>query len=55
MTARQSYSLDEFSDLLNQRLQALESKPEARTRYGSLLSVLRQQVDAYRSQRRPTR
>jgi len=29
------------------RLQRLESQPEAQRRYGSLLAVLRQQVEAY--------
>ncbi|WP_345235616.1 hypothetical protein [Hymenobacter saemangeumensis] len=43
------YSREDFSDLMNKRLQALESKQEARQRYGTLLSVLRQQIDAYRS------
>jgi len=46
---KQAYSREDFSDLMNQHLQALESKQEARQRYGTLLLVLRQQVDAYRS------
>jgi hypothetical protein len=44
-----SYSREDFSELINKRLQALEKKKEAQQRYGTLLAVLRQQVDAYRS------
>jgi hypothetical protein len=49
--AKKSYSPEDFSELMNTRLQALESQQEARQRYGSLLAVLRQQVDAYRKKR----
>lgn len=51
-TPKRSYSVEDFSELINTRLQQLEGKQEARQRYGSLLAVLRQQVDAYR-QRKP--
>ncbi|MDB5236848.1 MAG: hypothetical protein JWR44_3841 [Hymenobacter sp.] len=50
---KRSYSVEDFSDLINTRLQQLEGKQEARQRYGSLLAVLRQQVDAYRSRKGP--
>jgi hypothetical protein len=53
--SKASYSREDFSDLMNQRLQALESKQEARQRYGTLLSVLRQQVDAYRNKKIPVK
>lgn len=45
---KRSYSLEDFSSLISNRLQQLESTQEARLRYGSLLAVLRQQVDSYR-------
>jgi hypothetical protein len=45
---KRSYSVEDFSELINSRLQQLEDTYEARQRYGSLLAVLRQQVDAYR-------
>ncbi len=47
-TPRRTYSVEDFSELINSRLQQLESTQEARQRYGSLLVVLRQQVDSYR-------
>jgi hypothetical protein len=46
---RLAYTREDFSELINKRLQALEKKKEAQQRYGTLLSVLRQQIDAYRS------
>ena len=48
---KRSYSVEDFSDLINIRLQLLESKQEAQQRYGSLLAVLRQQVDSYRQRK----
>jgi hypothetical protein len=45
---KRAYSVEDFSDLINTRLQKLESKREAQQRYGSLLAVLREQVDSYR-------
>ena len=48
---KRSYSVEDFSDLINTRLQLLESKQEAQQRYGSLLAVLRQQVDSYRQRK----
>ena len=50
-TPKRSYSVEDFSELINSRLQQLESTQEARQRYGSLLAVLRQQVDSYRMRR----
>ncbi|WP_460608611.1 hypothetical protein [Hymenobacter terrigena] len=47
-TPKRTYSVEDFSELINSRLQQLESTQEARQRYGSLLAVLRQQVDSYR-------
>jgi len=47
-TPKRVYSVEDFSELINSRLQQLESTQEARQRYGSLLAVLRQQVDSYR-------
>lgn len=52
---KRSYSIEDFSELINSRLQTLEKRKEARERYGSLLAVLRQQIDAYRSQYRFTK
>ena len=46
---KRSYSIEDFSELINSRLQKLEKHQEAR-RYGSLLAVLRQQIEAYRTQ-----
>ncbi|WP_460620066.1 hypothetical protein [Hymenobacter ruber] len=48
---KRSYSVEDFSELINSRLQRLESTQEARQRYGSLLAVLRQQVDSYRTRK----
>ena len=48
---KRTYSVEDFSELINARLQQLESIQEARQRYGSLLVVLRQQVDSYRRTR----
>ena len=48
---KRSYSVEDFSDLINSRLQQLEGRQEARQRYGGLLAVLRQQVDSYRLRR----
>ncbi|WP_156175938.1 hypothetical protein [Hymenobacter terrenus] len=50
-TPKRSYSIEDFSDLINSRLQLLEGQKEAQERYGSLLAVLRQQVDSYRLRR----
>ncbi|WP_460554974.1 hypothetical protein [Hymenobacter daeguensis] len=47
-TPKRSYSTEDFSALISAQLQRLESQTEARQRYGSLLTVLRQQVDSYR-------
>jgi hypothetical protein len=47
---KRSYSTEAFSDLMNSRLRQLEGQQEARQRYGTLLAVLRQHVDAYRRQ-----
>ena len=47
-TPKRVYYVEDFSELINSRLQQLESTQEARQRYGSLLAVLRQQVDSYR-------
>ncbi|HEX8505726.1 MAG TPA: hypothetical protein VF630_10180 [Hymenobacter sp.] len=49
---KRSYSVEDFSELINTRLQVIERQKEAQQRYGSLLAVLRQQVDSYR-QRHP--
>jgi hypothetical protein len=46
--SKRSYSTEAFSELIDARLQRLEGQQEARQRYGSLLAVLRQQVDSYR-------
>ena len=46
-----SYTVEDFTDLINARLLRLERRKEAQQRYGSLLVVLRQQVDAYRQRR----
>ncbi|WP_216680559.1 hypothetical protein [Hymenobacter siberiensis] len=48
---KRTYSVEDFSELINSRLQQLEDTREARQRYGSLLAVLRQQVDSYRMRR----
>jgi len=48
---KRSYSVEDFSDLINSRLQQLEGRQDARQRYGGLLAVLRQQVDFYRQRR----
>ena len=45
---KRTYSIEDFSDLINARLRQLEGRQEARQRYGGLLTVLRQQIDAYR-------
>ena len=45
---KRTYSVEDFSDLINARLRQLEGRQEARQRYGGLLTVLRQQIDAYR-------
>jgi len=45
---KRSYSTEDFSELISAQLQRLEDHTEARQRYGSLLAVLRQQVDSYR-------
>jgi hypothetical protein len=45
---KRSYSVEDFSDLINSRLQMIEGQKEAQQRYGTLLAVLRQQVDSYR-------
>ncbi|MDO3414198.1 hypothetical protein Q3A66_03890 [Hymenobacter sp. BT770] len=37
--------------MINSRLQEIEGQKEAQQRYGSLLAVLRQQVDSYRQRR----
>ena len=50
---KRSYSVEDFSDLINSGLLKLEKKREAQQRYGSLLAVLREQVDSYRLGRRP--
>ena len=47
-TPKRTYSVEDFSDLINSRLQQLESTQEACQRYGTLLAILRQQVDSYR-------
>ena len=47
---KRSYSIEDFSELINHRITKLEKHQEARQRYGSLLAVLRQQFDAYRNQ-----
>lgn len=49
---KRAYSVEDFSALITARLRRLESQQDARQRYGSLLAVLRQQVDANR-QRKP--
>ena len=46
-----SYTVEDFTDLINARLQQLERRKEAQQRYGSLLVVLRQQIDSYRQRR----
>ena len=48
---KRSYTVEDFSDLINSRLLKLESKREAQQRYGGLLAVLRQQVDSYRQRK----
>jgi hypothetical protein len=48
---KRAYSVEDFSELINTRLQQIESTQEARQRYGGLLAVLRQQVDSYRKTR----
>jgi hypothetical protein len=48
---KRTYSVEDFSELINARLQRLESTQEARQHYGGLLAVLRQQVDSYRQAR----
>ncbi|MBF9221021.1 hypothetical protein [Hymenobacter ruricola] len=48
---KRSYTVEDFSDLIDSRLLKLESKREAQQRYGSLLAVLRQQVDSYRQRK----
>ena len=48
---KRPYSVEDFSELINSRLQQLEETREARQRYGSLLAVLRHQVDSYRMRR----
>ena len=50
---KRTYSVEDFSELINARLHQLENIQEARQRYGSLLAVLRQQVDSHR-RTRPT-
>ena len=47
---KRSYSIEDFSELINLRITKLEKHQEARQRYGGLLAVLRQQFDAYRNQ-----
>ncbi|QKG52811.1 hypothetical protein [Hymenobacter sp. BRD67] len=49
---KRSYSVEEFSELINSRLQRLEQQQDARQHYGSVLAALRQQVDAYRQRKR---
>ncbi|HEX8658897.1 MAG TPA: hypothetical protein VF690_15235 [Hymenobacter sp.] len=51
---KRSYSVEDFSDLISVRLQALEGQQEAQQRYGTLLAAMRRQVDTYR-QRHPTK
>ena len=53
VSPKRSYSVEDFSDLINTRLQKLERKREAQQRYGSLLAVLREQIDSYRQRRGP--
>ncbi|WP_210517290.1 hypothetical protein [Hymenobacter terricola] len=48
---KRSYSVEDFSELINSRLQQLEGTQEARQRYGALLAILRQQVDSYRQRK----
>lgn len=48
---KRTYSVEDFSELISVHLQQLESIQEARQRYGSLLTVMRQQVDSYRQSR----
>ena len=48
---KRTYSVEDFSELINTRLRKLEGRQEARQRYGALLAVLRQQVDAYRQRK----
>jgi hypothetical protein len=50
-TPKRCYSVEDFSDLINSRLQKLERRKEAQQQYGSLLAVLRQQIDSYRQRR----
>ncbi|WP_161787153.1 hypothetical protein [Hymenobacter sp. IS2118] len=50
-TPKRCYSVEDFSDLINSSLQKLERRKEAQQHYGSLLAVLRQQVDSYRQRR----
>lgn len=49
---KRPYSIEDFSELINSRLLLLEKHQEARQRYGNLLAMLRQQVDAYRNKYR---
>ncbi|MBO2008100.1 hypothetical protein J4E00_03500 [Siccationidurans soli] len=53
--SKRSYSTEDFSELISAQLQRLESHTEARQRYGSLLAVLRQQVDSYRQRKAKTK
>ena len=46
-----SYTVEDFTDLINARLLRLERRKEAQQRYGGLLVVLRQQVEACRLRR----
>lgn len=52
-TPKRTYSVEDFSALINTRLLVLEEMQEARQRYGTLLAVLRQQVDSYRQRKPP--
>ncbi len=47
---KRAYSVEDFSDLIHTRLQQLERQRGAQ-RYGSLLAVLRAQIDSYRQHR----
>ena len=46
-----SYTVEDFTDLINASLLRLERRKEAQQRYGGLLVVLRQQVEACRLRR----
>ena len=46
-----SYTVEDFTNLINTRLLRLERRKEAQQHYGSLLVVLRQQVEACRQLR----